>query len=260
MPRPGCSIADERSVRLTHARPVCSQRCLRRIPRPNVIPAADLAGVVLRLVFARDLRHDRISAGPRSLRPRDLDSRRESVVAVCRGRDRAGDRRVARRAGRADGAARVRARAGRRSNAAIDRDGARRAGRRRDRPDRRLDHRVSGQERAVRVHHLRRPDRQLHRDRDLHRVSIFAAYLGARVGAKQRVGIGGFGNVAVATGGTPKVLDTSVIIDGRILDIVSSGFLDGRCCCRASCCASCRTSPTRATRCGARAAAAGSTC
>ena len=58
-------------------------------------------------------------------------------------------------------------------------------------------------------------------------VSIFAAYLGARVGAKQRVGIGGFANVAVATGGTPKVLDTSVIIDGRILDIVSSGFLDG---------------------------------
>jgi uncharacterized protein YacL len=58
-------------------------------------------------------------------------------------------------------------------------------------------------------------------------VSIFAAYLGARVGAKQRVGLGRFANVAVASGGTPKVLDTSVIIDGRILDIVSSGFLEG---------------------------------
>jgi uncharacterized protein YacL len=58
-------------------------------------------------------------------------------------------------------------------------------------------------------------------------VSIFAAYLGARVGAKQRVGLRPSANVAVAQGGTPKVLDTSVIIDGRILDIVRSGFLDG---------------------------------
>jgi uncharacterized protein YacL len=58
-------------------------------------------------------------------------------------------------------------------------------------------------------------------------VSIFAAYLGARVGAKQRVGIGRFAPASIATGGTPKVLDTSVIIDGRILDIVRSGFLDG---------------------------------
>jgi uncharacterized protein YacL len=58
-------------------------------------------------------------------------------------------------------------------------------------------------------------------------VSIFAAYLGARVGAKQRVGLGSMANITVAQGGTPKVLDTSVIIDGRILDIVRSGFLDG---------------------------------
>jgi uncharacterized protein YacL len=58
-------------------------------------------------------------------------------------------------------------------------------------------------------------------------VSLFAAYLGARVGAKQRVGIGSLARVAIAAGGTPKVLDTSVIIDGRILDIVRSGFLDG---------------------------------
>ena len=58
-------------------------------------------------------------------------------------------------------------------------------------------------------------------------VSVFAAYLGARVGAKQRVGIGNIANVSMATGGTPKVLDTSVIIDGRILDIVAAGFLEG---------------------------------
>ncbi len=60
-------------------------------------------------------------------------------------------------------------------------------------------------------------------------MSIFAAYLGARVGAKQRVSLGRLAPASstIATGGTPKVLDTSVIIDGRILDIVRSGFLDG---------------------------------
>ena len=58
-------------------------------------------------------------------------------------------------------------------------------------------------------------------------VSLFAAYLGARVGAKQRVGFGRIARIAPAAGGAPKVLDTSVIIDGRILDIVRSGFLEG---------------------------------
>jgi uncharacterized protein YacL len=58
-------------------------------------------------------------------------------------------------------------------------------------------------------------------------VSIFAAYLGARVGAKQRVGVGRLATVSLAGGGSPKVLDTSVIIDGRVLDIVRSGFLEG---------------------------------
>lgn len=56
-------------------------------------------------------------------------------------------------------------------------------------------------------------------------VSVFAAYLGARVGAKMRLiplpsAIG-------AGGGTPKVIDTSVIIDGRIVEIIESGFLEG---------------------------------
>ena len=61
-------------------------------------------------------------------------------------------------------------------------------------------------------------------------LSIFAAFLGARVGAKQRVAIGRIASPAAAAaggGGEPKVLDTSVIIDGRVLDIVRSGFLEG---------------------------------
>ena len=61
-------------------------------------------------------------------------------------------------------------------------------------------------------------------------LSIFAAFLGARVGAKQRVALGRIAAPANATaggGGEPKVLDTSVIIDGRVLDIVRSGFLEG---------------------------------
>jgi len=60
-------------------------------------------------------------------------------------------------------------------------------------------------------------------------LSIFAAFLGARVGAKQRVAISRIAAPAgtSAGGGEPKVLDTSVIIDGRVLDIVRSGFLEG---------------------------------
>jgi uncharacterized protein YacL len=59
--------------------------------------------------------------------------------------------------------------------------------------------------------------------------SLFAAYLGARVGAKQSLPafgasrLGGFG----LSGSVPKIIDTSVIVDGRILEIVASGFLDG---------------------------------
>lgn len=59
-------------------------------------------------------------------------------------------------------------------------------------------------------------------------VSVFAALLGARVGAKQRMTIGAIGAVTMTGGGgVPKVIDTSVVIDGRILDIVQSGFLEG---------------------------------
>jgi len=59
-------------------------------------------------------------------------------------------------------------------------------------------------------------------------LSVFAAFLGARVGAKQRVAIGRIAAApAGGSGGEPKILDTSVIIDGRVLDIVRSGFLEG---------------------------------
>jgi uncharacterized protein YacL len=60
--------------------------------------------------------------------------------------------------------------------------------------------------------------------------SLFAAYLGARVGAKQSLpslGAGGLGGFGASAGGAPKLIDTSVIVDGRIVEIVASGFLDG---------------------------------
>jgi uncharacterized protein YacL len=59
-------------------------------------------------------------------------------------------------------------------------------------------------------------------------VSLFAAYLGARVGAKQRIGslpsfaLGETGTAAVA-----KIIYTSVIVDGRVLEIAETGFLEG---------------------------------
>ncbi|MDQ2992617.1 MAG: TRAM domain-containing protein [Candidatus Eremiobacteraeota bacterium] len=57
-------------------------------------------------------------------------------------------------------------------------------------------------------------------------VSIFAAYLGARVGAKTRIVPVSGGAVSVAGGGAPKIIDTSVIVDGRIVEIVAAGFLE----------------------------------
>lgn len=56
-------------------------------------------------------------------------------------------------------------------------------------------------------------------------VAVFAAYLGARVGAKMRIVPV---PLAAATGATlAKIVDTSVIVDGRIVEIVESGFLEG---------------------------------
>lgn len=55
-------------------------------------------------------------------------------------------------------------------------------------------------------------------------VSVFAAYLGARVGAKLR--LVPVGSNALTAGGVPKFIDTSVVVDGRIVEIVQAGFLE----------------------------------
>ena len=58
-------------------------------------------------------------------------------------------------------------------------------------------------------------------------LSAFAAYLGARVGARRRIGV----PASIALGDGPlaiaKLIDTSVIVDGRVIEIVESGFLEG---------------------------------
>ena len=57
-------------------------------------------------------------------------------------------------------------------------------------------------------------------------ISIFAAYLGARVGARTHF-LPLAPSMLGATGVTPKIIDTSVIVDGRIVEIFESGFLEG---------------------------------
>jgi uncharacterized protein YacL len=59
-------------------------------------------------------------------------------------------------------------------------------------------------------------------------VAIFAAYLGARIGAKIRI-VPVPRNLAgrALDAGAPKVVDTSTIVDGRIVEIVEAGFLEG---------------------------------
>ena len=57
-------------------------------------------------------------------------------------------------------------------------------------------------------------------------ISIFAAYLGARVGARAHV-IPLPISAVTGVHGTPKIIDTSVIVDGRIVEILESGFLEG---------------------------------
>jgi uncharacterized protein YacL len=59
-------------------------------------------------------------------------------------------------------------------------------------------------------------------------LSAFAAYLGARVGAKQSFGAASARMVADAPSlAVQKLIDTSVIVDGRVIEIVESGFLEG---------------------------------
>jgi uncharacterized protein YacL len=56
--------------------------------------------------------------------------------------------------------------------------------------------------------------------------AIFAAYLGARVGAKTRI-LPVPDREGAGTAGTIKLIDTSSIVDGRIVKIVECGFLEG---------------------------------
>ncbi|MBV9028325.1 MAG: hypothetical protein JO311_06870 [Candidatus Eremiobacteraeota bacterium] len=58
-------------------------------------------------------------------------------------------------------------------------------------------------------------------------VAIFAAYLGARVGARLRIVPVPRGGGANGQAGGAKIVDTSAIVDGRIVEIVESGFLEG---------------------------------
>jgi uncharacterized protein YacL len=58
-------------------------------------------------------------------------------------------------------------------------------------------------------------------------VAIFAAYLGARIGAKIRIVPVPRSVVGGSIDGMPKLVDTSTIVDGRIVEIVESGFLEG---------------------------------
>ena len=58
-------------------------------------------------------------------------------------------------------------------------------------------------------------------------VAIFAAYLGARIGAKIRIVPVPRGGTTGASDGGAKIVDTSAIVDGRIAEIVESGFLEG---------------------------------
>jgi uncharacterized protein YacL len=57
-------------------------------------------------------------------------------------------------------------------------------------------------------------------------LGIFAAFLGVRVGAK-RLGPGAARGVPTTAAGIEKIIDTSVIVDGRVLEILEAGFLEG---------------------------------
>jgi uncharacterized protein YacL len=59
-------------------------------------------------------------------------------------------------------------------------------------------------------------------------VTIFAAYLGTRIGAKIRIVPVPPVQTATTSDVAPKLVDTSSIVDGRIVEIVEAGFLDGR--------------------------------
>ncbi len=57
-------------------------------------------------------------------------------------------------------------------------------------------------------------------------LSVFFAYLGARVGSRKIVPLS-LAASNVAAGSVPKIIDTSIIVDGRIVEILQAGFLEG---------------------------------
>jgi uncharacterized protein YacL len=57
-------------------------------------------------------------------------------------------------------------------------------------------------------------------------ITLFFAYIGVRIGLRHR--IGGWTDSGSKNDAAAKLLDTSVIVDGRILEIVQSGFIEGQ--------------------------------
>jgi uncharacterized protein YacL len=58
-------------------------------------------------------------------------------------------------------------------------------------------------------------------------ITLFFAYIGVRIGLRHR--LGGWTDVGSRSdAASAKLLDTSVIVDGRILEIVQAGFIDGQ--------------------------------
>ena len=57
-------------------------------------------------------------------------------------------------------------------------------------------------------------------------LAMFAAFLGVRVGAK-RLGAQGAARGSDAAHAIDKIIDTSVVVDGRVLEILEAGFLEG---------------------------------
>lgn len=66
-------------------------------------------------------------------------------------------------------------------------------------------------------------------------MNLIFGFIGFRVARRKKDEIGGLGGLSEfskpkikSVGGKPKILDTSVIIDGRILDLLKTGFIEGK--------------------------------
>ena len=67
---------------------------------------------------------------------------------------------------------------------------------------------------------------------------LLGAWIGGVVAARRDAELSALRRRPVSS--ETRVLDTSVIIDGRIVDVCEAGFLEGACSCRAWSSASCR--------------------